>query len=282
MYKNILSAFYDAPWAITPTKLEAISQFLERKARGETIDFKAEASKPRPGKQGAIAIIPIQGVITQKANMMSEISGGVSTEMLKSQILAAVNDSSVKAIVLDVDSPGGSTYGLIDLSETIFAARQKKHITAVANSQAASAAYWIASASSEIVVAPGGDVGSIGVYTAHRDVSKAEESDGVKTTLISAGKMKVAGNSHEPLTDDIKAHIQARVDEAYDDFTKYVAKYRGVSLAAVRGGYGEGAVLSAKAALKEGMVDKIMTLDDVLVSLGGDPTNLRAAKVKMI
>jgi signal peptide peptidase SppA len=282
MYEHIVKAIFETPWAIEPSKLNAIVEFIRLKSAGMDIDYKAEVSRPRAAKQGKVAVIPVHGVIMQRANMMSEYSGGTSTEMLKAQINESVNDQSVKSIVLDIDSPGGSVYGVQEVSDFIYSARQSKHITAVANSLAASAAYWIASSASEFVVTPGGDVGSIGVYTAHQDVSALENSMGVKTTLISAGKKKVEGNPYEPLSDEAKASIQARVDEYYEVFVKAVARNRGVNADAVRNGFGEGAVVSAKTALAGGMVDRISTLDDVLIKLGANPVNLRAAKVKMI
>lgn len=282
MYDHIIKSVFDTPWAIEPSKLHAIVEFIRLKSSGTMIDYKAEVSRPRATREGKIAVIPVHGVIMQRANMMSEYSGGTSTDMLKAQISEAVNDQAVKSIVLDVDSPGGSVYGVQEISDFIYSARQSKHITAVANSMAASAGYWIASSASEFVVTPGGDVGSIGVYTAHQDQSALENSMGVKTTLISAGKKKVEGNPYEPLSDEAKAAIQARVDEYYGVFVKAVARNRGVNADAVRNGFGEGALVSARTALAGGMVDRISTLDDVLSKLGANPANMRTAKVKMI
>jgi len=280
MYENILNAIYSTPWAIVPSKLEAIIELVKLRAAGVDTGYNAQASKPRASKQGKIAIIPVVGVISQRMNMMTEFSGGTSTELLKAQIAEAINDPSVKSIVMDIDSPGGSVYGVSELSDFIYESRQKKHITAVANSMAASAAYWIGASASEFVVTPGGDAGSIGVYTAHQDVSKLEESMGVKTTLISAGKKKVDGHPYEPLSAEALADIQGRVDEYYGEFIKSVARYRGTNADAVRNGFGQGSLVSAKQALKEGMVDRIATLDDVLAGMGA--VNLRTAKVKLI
>ncbi len=88
-------------------------------------------------------------------------------------------DFNIDTIVLDVDSPGGNYYGTPETSSKIRAARDSKPIIAVANSLAASAAYWIASAADEIVVTPSGDVGSIGVLAVHTDFSAANEKIGV-------------------------------------------------------------------------------------------------------
>ena len=107
-------------------------------------------------------------------------------------------------------------------------------------------------------------MGSIGVWQAHFDYSKALEEDGVKPTLISAGKFKVEGNPYVPLDEEAKGFMQTRVDEYYVAFVKGVAKGRGVGMEQVRSGMGEGRVLGADAALAQGMVDGIASFDQVL------------------
>jgi ClpP class serine protease len=132
-----------------------------------------------------------------------------------------------------------------------------------------SAAYWICSAADEIVATPSADVGSIGVFTMHTDTSGAEEKAGIKRTVISAGKYKGEAAPGVPLTDDAQAALQARVSECYAMFAGDVAKHRGVTLAAVKAGYGEGRSISAKQALAAGMIDRIATLEDVIGDLSG-------------
>jgi signal peptide peptidase SppA len=206
----------------------------------------------------------VHGVIAHRAHMVQRMcgTGGASAEILEAQIRAAVEDPTVRSIVLDIDSPGGSVYGVAELGAAIFDARQKKPIAAVANATSASAAYWIASAAHEIFVTPSGEVGSIGVFAKHVDSTKADEVAGKVTTIISAGKYKAEGAG--ALTDDAKAFLQSRIDAYYTDFVKAVAKHRGVSVEAVRDGYGQGRSLGAKAALEAGMVDGIATLNDVI------------------
>jgi len=269
-----------------PSKIAEIEQFLLAKQNGIEINadsFKAAAaSRPRADKRGSIAVIPVYGAVSQRMNMMQEFSGGTSTEMLAKDIQAAADTDSVKAIVLNIDSPGGSVYGVKELSDVIYQAREKKHITAVSNSLSASAAYWIGTSASEFVVTPGGEVGSIGVYTAHNDFSENLAKEGIKTTLISAGKHKVDGNPYEPLTEDSLNNIQSRVNEYYDDFVNAIARNRGVSADAVKNGYGQGRVVGAEEAIRENMADRIATFDEVLEKLGAKQANTLKARVKMI
>jgi signal peptide peptidase SppA len=154
-----------------------------------------------------------------------------------------------------------------ELASEIVKAQAQKPVVAVANSLAASAAYWIGCSASEFYVTPGGEVGSIGVWQAHFDYSKALEDEGVKTTLVSAGKFKVEGNPYVPLDPKAQAFMQSRVDDYYNAFIQAVAVGRSVTVDDVRNGMGEGRVLGADAALAQRMVDGIASFDDVLARM---------------
>lgn len=274
-YSHIINQCYSTPWAITHTKLLEIRSFLLSKSNG-THDYAAYAddkieAKARPSaeKKGAVAVLPIFGIVNQRVADKDVSAGGMfSIDKFTQTFRNAVADPNVKAIVLNIDSPGGGVFGVSELADEIYNARSQKHVVAVANSMAASAAYWIASAADEVVVTPGGMVGSIGVYMMHDDLSAAYEMAGVKTTIIQAGKYKTEGNSLQPLTDEARAALQEDVNSYYDMFVDAVAKGRGATSSAVKNGYGEGRVLNAKDAKAEGMVDRVDTLDGVLSRLG--------------
>lgn len=272
-YSHILNAVFDTPWAILPSKLQAIVEFIEWKAEGHTftpeeIDARIGAQSRREAEtQGGVLVLPVVGTISQRMNLFSEFSGGTSTEKLSNQINRAAEDNSISHILMDMDTPGGGVYGVSELASSMRKARSKKPITAVANSLSASAGYWIGSQASEFVVTPGGETGSIGVFAAHSDISGLLESVGERVTLISAGKFKTEGNELEPLTDEARGAIQSRVDEYYDMFVKDVAKGRGVSVETVRNGFGQGRVLGAKQAVNEGMADRVAPLDEVIEQL---------------
>jgi len=256
------------PWALLPAKLEAMLEVIGWHASGQPVP-RYEAAAPRtPLTAGGIAILPVYGLIGQRMNMLSEMSGGTSTDLLATQLDQALKDPSVKGIVLDVDSPGGNVYGVPELSSRIAEARGQKRIVAVANSLAASAAYWIASAADELFVTPSGEAGSIGVVSVHLDASQALEAEGLNYTLVSAGKFKTEGHPYGPLEAEAQAHLQSRVDEYYDMFVKAVARNRATSPDAVRTGFGEGRVVGAKEAVQLGMADRIGTLQDAITRAG--------------
>lgn len=282
---TLIAEYLSTPWALMPERLRAFAGVLGRWSRGESADAStlvniAADREARAAKQdantraggGAIAVLPFYGVVTQRGNMVDDVSGpgSASTQKFTQAFRDALADQTVGQILIDIDSPGGSVYGVQELAAEIMAARSSKPVVAIANSLAASAAYWVGCAASEFYVTPGGEVGSIGVWQAHEDWSAALEEAGVKTTLISAGKYKVEGNPYQPLDGDAQAFMQSRVDDYYAAFTKAVAKGRGVAIDQVRSGMGQGRVLGADAALAENMVDGILTFDDVIRKMQKD------------
>lgn len=286
-YQHVYAEVFHKPWAILPEKLSVISELVLRRAAGQgmteqeiraTLKAAALIAGPRNSQTtyGTVAVLPIYGVITKRANLMSQFSGGCSVEKLTAQFRAALADPSVKAVVFDVDSPGGGVDGVDELAAEIFDARGKKKTVAIANSMAASAAYWLACSASEFVMTPSGYVGSIGVFTAHEDISAMLEKMGVKVTLIGAGKFKTEGNEFEPLSDEAKAHLQDQVDAFYGMFVKAVARGRKVSQAAVKSGFGQGRIVLSADAVKQGMVDRTATLDQTIARLGGATANPQA------
>lgn len=263
------------PWAILPEKGAAMLELVTMRAAGRRYTAEeirariGDQQKPVATKKGAIQVLSLFGVIAHRMDLMTAFSGGTSTLAFADDFDAAMADPNISAIVINTDSPGGSVDGVPELATRIMNARGKgKQIIAVANTTMASAAYWIASAADEVVATPSAMVGSIGVFMVHLDESAADEQAGLTYSLISAGKYKTEGNPYEPLSDEARAAIQASVDEYYGLFVNAVATQRGVSANAVRSGYGEGRVLTAKQALAAGLVDRIDTLDGVLAKLG--------------
>ena len=171
-----------------------------------------------------------------------------------------------------MDSPGGSVDGLPEMAAELRAARGgTKPIVAVANTLAASAAYWLASSVDELVVTPSGQVGSIGVLAVHEEFSRQNDAQGVTVTLFSSDPRKVEGNEWEPLTEEARATIQSQIDAFYAMFTKDVARGRNVTAGKVAADFGGGRVLLASEALKAGMVDRVDTLDATVRRLSARP-----------
>ncbi len=275
----LLAQIMSTPWALMPETLNAMAGILRRWQAGgdipeDTRQRIAADQSVRVLRQQAngaaggslIAVLPLYGIITQRGNMVDAVSGpgSCSTQIFAAALGDALADPAVEQILIDIDSPGGSVYGVEELATQILVARGQKPVIAVANSLAASAAYWIGSAASEFYCTPGGEVGSIGVWQAHEDLSGALLYEGIDVTLISAGKYKVEGNPYEPLTEEATAFLQSRVDEYYSAFVAAVAQARGVPADAVTQGMGQGRVVGATVAQSLNMIDGVMTFDQVV------------------
>jgi signal peptide peptidase SppA len=261
---SVLPQVYGRVWAILPDSMQTI---LASDKAANAIEFEAyrkkEATRFRK-VDGQIHVLPLQGVLTPKASVLSLLFGGTPLDYFGEAFDSAMNNDKVGAVVLDIDSPGGSVYGVHELADKIYYARGKKPIVAMVNGLGASAAYWIASAADEIVITPSGEAGSIGVIAVHEDISGLLDKAGVKVSFITAGKYKAEGNETEPLTDEGITAIQGRVDDYYEMMTEDIGRNRGVSATKVKADFGEGRVWGAQQAKRGGMVDKIGTMEQVL------------------
>jgi signal peptide peptidase SppA len=268
MDHHSLESLHAGPWAITPNRLPFLKDLLMR-GSGDSSTMRATSAIERPAytATGAVAVLRLYGTLVPRASDFAEKFGLLGIQRFSQSLRAALVDDTIRGIVIDLDSHGGSAFGVEELADQIFRARRSKPIFAVANSVAASGAYWIGSSASELYVTLGGEVGSIGVHTLHENRSNALGKAGISTTLISAGKFKVEGSPFAPLTVAAKKHRQSEVDTRYGAFTRAVARNRGVDVSTVRDGMGQGRVLDAQSALAEGMVDGIATFDQVLGKL---------------
>lgn len=240
---------------------------------------KAAAAPAAPRASGGVLVLRTIGLMTQRGGAINS-APTASSAALADEVLAAAANQAITAMVLEWDSPGGEVYGVSELAAAIRQARASKPIVSVANSLAASAAYWAAAQATEVMVTPSGEVGSVGVYALHQDVSRAAEAEGVKFTFISAGKYKTEGNPYEPLSEEATAAMQASVDRYYGMFAADLAKGRRVPVEQVRDGFGQGRVVGAKAAVDAGMADSVGTLDDAIrraAALGRDHARGMAA-----
>ncbi len=273
-YERILTEVLTTPWALERGMLSQLAAIVALRATGarltdEEIQARIAAGQERAAVRGgvqvgSVAVMPIVGMLLPRAEVLEQTSGGISVQQLSAAFQALVANEGVGAIVLDFDSPGGSVGGVAEFADRVFEARAVKPVVAFANPLMASAAYWVGASASELVVSPSAQVGSIGVYTAHRDLSEALAKEGVKVELISAGEKKVMGNEFEPLSVAARAEIQGRVDDFYGMFVRAVARGRGVAQKAVREGFGSGAVVLAEQAVKLGMADAVGTLEDAV------------------
>lgn len=226
--------------------------------------------------RGSVGVIPVRGPVGERLGPELMKAGGTSYEEISAALDAMLADKACDAIVLDVSSPGGESYGLGELSDKIYNARGQKPIYAISNSMCCSAAFWMATScghedTPRMFCTPGGDVGSVGCYLLHVDESGKDEQEGLKVSFISSGRYKTEGNPHEPLGMEARAYLQGRCDEVAAKFEEALSRNRGLPLSQIRERFGQGRVVGAEAALAAGMVDRIMTFEQLMSKLTGQP-----------
>jgi len=284
----------NSPWAILPERFNEIQEIYFTHLRGEKIDLKLieaqtgkELERKEQGyeKHGMVAVIPIDGVIAKKMNLFTKISGGASTQLIERDFKEAMADSDIWAILLNIDSPGGTVDGTQELAQAIYSNRGSKPIVAFTDGMMASAAYWIGTGADRIFIS--GDtvgMGSIGVVAQHVDYSRAYDQKGIRVTEITAGKYKRIASEYSPLSEEGRATIQAIVDDVYTAFINDVAKHRGVSVDDVLGRMADGKLFIGKKAIEAGLADGVSTLSALIDDLNqkGRPAYTRAMVEKKI
>lgn len=220
--------------------------------------------------KGDIALIGIYGYISQKPSIWTYLGFETSSEDIGRQIDSAIADKSIGAIVIDVDSPGGTVVGLTAISDKIYEARNIKPIVAISNSLMASAAYFIGSAASEIVATADSQTGCIGSIGVVQTAAKFFADNGIENTVFRSEQFKGEGNPYEPLTEEAKAYFQKTVDEYGNIFVEAVARNRGKTKSDIKQNFGQGRTFNAKEAKAVGMIDRIGTLEQVINEMTGN------------
>lgn len=224
---------------------------------------------------GNVAIISLSGVIDKHiSDFEMECYGGYDISDFDKAIMVAQADPSIERVILDINSPGGSVTGISESAERVAALTETKEVRAFVDSQCCSAAYEIASQADHIAAAPSSIVGSIGVYMALIDATRAAEMEGYKVELITAGKYKAMGSPFKPLSDEERGMLQAMVNDLHSEFKATVKSGR--RAATERGGHKtvsdsamEGQSFFGKEALENRLVDELTNknLDEYVASL---------------
>lgn len=258
------------PWAILPAMLETILSIASRETDPEAVAAKLGRPLENTYKaevRDGVAILPVTGPVMRYANLFSKVSGATSIDVLATDFNEALNNPNVKAIVLEIDSPGGTVAGVNELAEMIYAARGQKPITAYVSGIGASAAYWLASSADEIVIDATASVGSIGVISVQTDDTERKAKAGIKEIQIVSS---VSPRKRPDLaTEEGRADVQAMVDSIAQVFVSTVARNRGVSMDTVLTDFGQGGLMVGADAVKAGMADRVGSLESIIAGLSG-------------
>jgi capsid assembly protease len=259
MTVQALDLILGEPWAITP---EGMSQVLSIAQRVNDAPETVVSRLGRPLEnarrvrvQDGVAVIPVTGPIFRRANLFTEISGATSVEILALDIRTALEDSAVRALLLEFDTPGGQAAGISELARLIHGA--EKPVYAHTDGLAASAGYWLFAAARAATVSSTGLLGSIGVVISYRP-----EKDAPIKVISSQSPLKQA----TPETEAGKSELQRLVDDMAAVFVADVAVFRGVPEERVLAQFGRGGMLVGAKAVAAGMADRVTTADTILAS----------------
>lgn len=278
-FPYLVQRMFNTPLAIHPAKAEVILGALadrlgitsmsvngqmmalagvEARTRDDDDDG-ATYSEPGYEVEYGIAKIDVDGTTVMKLGSLRPYSGMTGYDGLRENIMEALNDVRVKAILLDIDSPGGEVSGLFDFCDFLVWADKQKPIYAVLTESAYSAGYAIACCCRRIYVPRTGGTGSIGILWMHCDYSQAIKDRGVAVTFVTRGLLKTDGAEELPLSADARARAQADIDTIGSIFEEHVAQNRGLSATKIRD-MQAGTFLGAES-VSVGLADAVMAPD---------------------
>lgn len=281
-YPQIASRVFNTPLLLHPGRAHQIISALSDQFRIAQIDGAvAEVTPPSPSASldmeddpvavrpyqlsSGVAVIDIEGALAHRYGYIQPACGMTGYDGISYQLRKAMHDPEVRAIALDIHSPGGEVSGCFALADMIRAAREEKPIWALVHDWAASAAYAIASSCSRVVLPDTGWAGSVGVIMAHAEWSAALAKEGVKVTLIYAGKHKADGNEVEPLPKEVHADLQAEMENVRARFVERVVAGRKITAEAVQGT--EARCYMGPEAVRVGFADAVMNIGEAFAEL---------------
>jgi len=284
-------ADYFQPWAIHEQTFRAavarigaidLRLHVERSQQDPQAASPSVSSRSSRGRgyqitDRGVAVVLVSGPLMK---FVSSLCDGTSTVYLRQQIRAAAGDKEVGAILLHIDSPGGTVSGTADLADEVKRAASKKPVYAFIEDLGASAAYWVASQATQVFANRTAAVGSIGTYGVIWDQSARAAMQGIKVHVLRAGAYKGAAEPGTEITPEQLAEWQRVIDEYNQFFLKAVAAGRPLSLAEVRA-LADGRVHIGQAAVDAKLIDGIQTLDDTLQAISSPSRSPQAMTTEL-
>lgn len=260
-HKISLYRFLDTPLAlfprVAPELLEGVRrQMLVPFVMEDDVDYDEydDGNVPPYDFCEGVAVIPVSGILV---NGKSGWFGESSYQDIGKSIDSAMDEPDVRAIALQVSSPGGEVSGLFDLVDRVYSWRGKKPVWTIVDDHAYSAAYALASVCDKVVVPRTGGVGSIGVVAMHFDVSEALKNFGVNVSLIQYGDRKTDMSPFKPLSEDAKSRLQGDVNEIGELFVDTVARNRSIDRGRIRST--EAGIYMGAKGVEQGLADMVLS-----------------------
>lgn len=290
---HTLAAFFATDWALEPGYLDFMSHLTlqlcllsteERRARlgaleaerGERLEYTYQATI-----RNGVAILPVTGPISPYMDFFTYYSGGTALSLLARDFNAVLHDPRVDSILFKVNSPGGAVTDVSPMARMLYEARGKKPMMVHGGGQICSAAAWLGAAVGDMVIDDTTDAGSIGVYCAYLDTSKADAKNGFR--YIAFRSNQSPKKNLDPGTPEGADSLQKRLDAKAQIFVEAMATYRDVTVEQVLSDFGQGDVLVGQAAVDAGLVDRIGTFEETLADMarhGSGRTTFSGAVVR--
>lgn len=275
---HIRAALYSEPWAITEPWLEKLCAIAEAHADGKPPEFKAQDSEDEGYDPGFdlindVAIVPVSGPIFPKANLMTALSGATALSELSETIKSALSIRP-SAVILNMDTPGGSVSGLADFCSWLHGVCQASPfpIVSLTNPLSASAGFMISSQCDMAYSTEGGATGSIGVISRMNNYDRAEKNSGNDPITLTTHELK--GIGYGPVTPNQQTEMKRGMMAHMAKFQEAVVRGRpNIDIEKVSTGQtwmGKSAN-SDPSALDMGLIDGVSTLD-ALISQYGNPS----------
>ncbi len=223
------------------------------------------------GSSGKIAVITLRGLIS------TGVAGNVGDSMvddLRWELEQARNDDSVRAIVLEVDSPGGEVTASDMIYHAVVQARARKPVVVYMESLAASGGYYVSCGGKYLMANETSITGSIGVIIQTLNYEQLFNKIGLASVVFKSGKFKDMLNGARPITPEERDYVQGFVMKTYEQFLGVVAKERNLSPDTLRNGIADGRILSGRDALDNKLIDGLGQIEDALAKakeLGNAP-----------
>ncbi|GAW93778.1 signal peptide peptidase SppA [Calderihabitans maritimus] len=216
------------------------------------------------GQEGKVAVVFVEGIIVGTRSQAGFFDGGASAHSIMEQLREAREDPAVRAVVLRINSPGGSAAASQEIGDEISKLKKAgKVVVASMGEVAASGGYWIAALADKIVANPATMTGSIGVIMQLENLSELYEKLGIDFNVIKSGPHKDMGSSTRDLTPEEKDILQEMVNDIYEQFIKVVVKGRNLSREKVEA-LADGRIFTGKQAKQLGLVDQLGNYYDAI------------------
>ena len=212
---------------------------------------------------GSTAIVPVGNVITKGYDFMTWWYDGTSADMVRFACGVLGESDNIDNVILHIDSPGGSVNGVALAADSIRELRTKKNVVAVADDYMCSAAYWLGSAASQVLVNPSSVVGSIGVFAQITNYARLLEELKIDIEIIRAGKFKAMPNAVEPLDDTGRALVQNDINYHYRMFVEAISLNRNITMEEATN-LADGTVSNGAEAIEANLADGEGTIDQTV------------------